>query len=48
MKKKEKNIIEQKQEVMWFFMEFLLAITVFIESKEYIPMLTWSRGPGPP
>ena len=35
--------MEQKQGVMAIFMKFLLAITVFIRSKEYIPTLARSR-----
>ncbi len=35
--------MEQKQEVTTIFMKFLLAITVFIKSKEYIPTLARSR-----
>ena len=35
--KGEKNIMEQKQEDTTIFMKFLLAITTFIGSKEYIP-----------
>ncbi len=35
--------MEQKQEVTSIFMKFLLAITTFIRSKEYIPMPAQSR-----
>ena len=35
--------MEQKQGVISIFMEFLLAITTFIRSKEYIPMPVQSR-----
>ena len=40
--------MEQKQGVMSIFMEFLLAITTFIGSKEYIPTPARSRGLGHP
>ncbi len=38
--------MEQKQGVISIFMEFLLAITTFIRSKEYIPIarpVKWAR-----
>ena len=38
--------MEQKQGVILIFMEFLLAITTFIESKEYIPTSARSRDSG--
>ena len=40
--------MEQKQGVTSIFMKFLLAITVFIRSKEYIPIarpVKWIRIP---
>ncbi len=36
--------MEKKQGVISIFMKFLLAITVFIRSKEYIPTSARSRG----
>ena len=35
--------MDKKQRVTTIFMKFLLAITVFIRSKEYIPTLVRSR-----
>ena len=40
--------MEQKQEDTTIFMKFLLAITTFIRSKEYIPIarpVKWIRIP---
>ena len=38
--------MEQNQGIRSIFMKFLLAITTFIESKEYIPTSARSRDSG--